>query len=564
MNSRHKGRTFLGVTTRSPWREFRVTALPPNPTRNYEVAGKTKNIGLGEVVSARFEGMRYGRETVSIQEVLKAGSTADLAIESCLRSFDLPRDWSSEISQTQIPSAVAQEQCAGRKDLRRLPMVTIDGQDAKDFDDAVYCSPTSQGWRLVVAIADVAEYVQPGTTIDKEARKRGTSVYLPNFVVPMLPTQLSNGICSLRPFEDRLAIVCDMTLNRQGQVLDSEFSEAVIRSHARLTYREVADYLKTGGLSNRKGDIKSSLSALVEAYRAMSKAAEQRGSIDFNTNESRVELAHGEPVGVMQIERNPAHGMIEMSMIAANVEAAQFLEKHNRTPIYRIHEKPDSEDMDRVREMLRSRNINVPNKIEKPKQIRELLKVIRERIKSPKVWEMAVLMGMLQARYGISPRGHFGLALETYVHFTSPIRRYPDLLIHRLIKSVISQSRTFETTAEELKELGLALSNCERRAVDLERQVDKWLKCVLVDRKLKRPVSGSVTSVQPFGLFVEMDTFGTTGLVHVSRLGDEYFEFEDGELVGDTSGKRYRFGATVEVMLRDVDPPLGRIDLALA
>ena len=570
LKSENHSSTLVGLVTVNHGRQKKqLLPIPPNAGSECDILAGSQRYEIGDIVEASVvsKGRQRGWK-VRVERVISSKndsrSTLEKATEVLLESFDIPRVWDKAITETQFPSEVPSEAYKHRKDLRDIALVTIDGKDAKDFDDAVYCKANQSGWQLIVAIADVAEYVKPESLIDIEAQKRGTSVYLPQHVVPMLPEALSNGICSLRPFEDRLAVVCDMQVNSQGEVESSRFYEAVIRSHARLTYGEVADFLRTGGAPNRRPDVKESLTVMADLQQAMTESSNERGSITFETLESHVVVQNGEPISVGSTDRNQAHIMIEMAMIAANVEAARFLETNQLSPMYRIHEAPSRQDLDRVRGSLKQRNISVPTTIEKPSQMQALLNAIRSRMKDPKIWEVALLTAMPQARYGIERKGHFGLALESYAHFTSPIRRYPDLIVHRMIKSVLSATSAPAPTDGELTALGLELSICERRAISVERQVQSWLKCVLVQKKFRKIVSGVVVSVQPFGLFVELEGFDVSGLIHVSQLGIDFYEFINGELVGEATNETFAFGKHVEVEIASAKPPVGRIELVLA
>ena len=559
-----EGTQIFGVVTRLQARQRAafVTPLPPTPGDDYYVPTGISPLKEGDLVEMTPTGLARGQPSARIDQILSNPNLVTLANDVVLKAHNVPRAWSKDISRLKLPAQVDERQASERTDYRDMPLATIDGSDARDFDDAVYCEQRSSGWHLVVAIADVGAYVRPGSPIDVEAQQRGTSVYLPQRVVPMLPAELSEGICSLNPEEDRLAVVCDMRLSETGAVVAAEFVEAVIRSHGRLTYREVGQFLEDGSLPGRSHELKESIAALNDASLAMGKAGQARGVLDFNSPEARVDINNGQPVRVLPLVQTAAHRLIERAMISANVEAAKFLEARGVQPLYRTHEQPRQEGIAKLAGQLKRFNLELPDQFRSPKDVQSVLERIRDRFDDTQVWEMALLTTMAQARYAPSRKGHFGLALQTYVHFTSPIRRYPDLIVHRQIKALLS-GRSVEAF-EPTDEVGDRLSAAERRAIAVERQVGNWLKAELVGKKRGRVFEGIVTGVEPFGLFVTLAEFDVSGLLHVSRLGYDYFEYEQGALVGVETRTRFEFGQRVFVTVNSVFPPLGRIDLRLS
>ena len=463
-----------------------------------------------------------------------------------------------------LPERVEPGRHARRKDLRQLPLVTIDGATARDFDDAVFAETRDEGWRLVVAIADVAHYVRAGTALDEEAWKRGTSVYLPDRVVPMLPEALSNNLCSLRPREARLALVCDMAIDRAGAVTGYRFDEAVIRSRERMTYAQIASFLSGEDLPVAM-PVASSIRALAELYRTLRQARERRGALDFDTPESALKLKIGKVTAIRPVIRNDAHRLIEEAMIAANVCAARFLERHGREALYRVHEGPEREKAEQLASAFAACGIRWSPEDGTPAALQGALRAIGGR-GDAWLFEMLVLRAMQQAEYRPEPRGHFGLALERYAHFTSPIRRYPDLVVHRAIKRILKRAAGQVASREWLVSAGEQSSMTERRAEDASRRVDTWLKCDFLAERIGETFSSVVAGVTDFGLFVDLQGFYVQGLLHVSELGADYYHYRPASmsLVGESSGERFTLGDELEVRLTDVQPELGRLDLVLA
>ena len=502
-----------------------------------------------------------------VLRVLAAGNEAERAAEAMLAAHRIPREWPSEALAecAQNKPADAGERC----DLRDIPFVTIDGEDARDFDDAVFAERTTNGgWRLLVAIADVAHFVAPGSALDRAAQERGNSVYLPDRVVPMLPEALSNGACSLLANEDRLVLACDMDISKQGGITRFEFRRAVIRSRARLTYDGVDAFLRSPQAHELSADVASSLGVLHEVYRALHGMREQRGALDFDAREAKVTLRDGQPTGVQLLARHDAHRMIEEAMIAANVAAAMHLEQRadgtQRQPIpppYRVHEPPAEDKLATLRLALQRAGQHLAEGSPTPSQLADACAKARTRSSWPGwIWDALVLRSLAQARYEPKRLGHFGLALPTYVHFTSPIRRYADLLVHRMILGEAAFS------LDELRTTAAHISFTERRAEQAERRVDAWLKCALVEDRVGEVRSGTVAAVTGHGIFVELDGLFVQGLVHISKLGRDYYHHlpESMALVGERSGDRFTLGDPLDVLVEEVNVPLGRIDLRLA
>lgn len=511
---------------------------------------------------------KYAQPIGKIVEVLGRYDDPGMEIEIALRKFDLPFVWSSAAkAQTRrLPDAVRPHDQKGREDLRHLPFVTIDGENAKDFDDAVFCERVGKGFRLLVAIADVAHYVKPETPLDQEAYERGNSVYFPRRVIPMLPEKLSNGLCSLVPREDRLAMVCEMFVSPRGKVQRYRFFPAVIHSHARLTYTIVAKALYEGDKTAREtvADLLPHLETLDAVFRVLLAARKRRGAIEFETTE--VEFLfddNGKIRGVKPVVRNDAHRLIEECMLAANVCASQFLAEHEHPTLYRVHEPPDPEKIAKLREFLAGFGIELPGGDEpSPKDFTRVLEKIEGRPDAP-LLQMVMLRSLKQARYAPDNAGHFGLAYPCYTHFTSPIRRYPDLLVHRAIKAVLAGSQY--TPSRPWEEIGAHCSMTERRADEATREVMNWLKCYYMQEHIGEVYTGTVSAVVPFGLFVTLDEVFVEGLVHISDLGADYFQYDEvgHALVGERTKVRYRLADRVKVQVARADLATSKIDFHL-
>ncbi|WP_327125162.1 ribonuclease R [Nitrincola sp. A-D6] len=479
-----------------------------------------------------------------------------------------------------------------RADLRSLPLVTIDGEDARDFDDAVYAEKKRfGGWRLWVAIADVSYYVQPGTALDNEAIKRGNSVYFPEYVVPMLPELLSNGLCSLNPKVDRLAMVCEMNITRAGKLSDYSFYEAVINSKARLTYNKVATILGLLGETEDQQALRSEFAPVVPhlevlhgLYKKLRMAREERGAIDFDTVETRIEFGPERKIErIVPVHRNDAHKIIEECMLCANVATARFLEKFKQPALYRIHEGPKDQKLQNLRGFLGELGLNLPGGDKpEPKDYLRLAETIEAR-PDQHIIQTMMLRSMQQAVYSPENKGHFGLAYEAYAHFTSPIRRYPDLLVHRNIRAAIHSGKRIKGVhrpsgfvanpafvknyaMEEMLALGEQCSMTERRADDATRDVVSWLKCEYMLSQIGNTFEGVVAAVTGFGLFVEIRDLYVEGLVHITGLPSDYYHFDAGKqrLVGDRTKRVFKLGDPLNVRVVRVDLDERKIDFDMA
>lgn len=532
---------LIGCVVEDYRRRF-VESLDPAVRGRIEIEEDDRHARDGDIVEVSLLWQDRGRYSGRILSILHTANEADRAAVALLRSHRVPVDWPDDVDVS-APGSVTESDTAGRRDLTALPFVTIDGPDARDFDDAVYAERRPNGgWRLIVAIADVAHYVKPGSPLDIEARRRGNSVYLPDRVIPMLPEALSNGICSLVPDENRLALVCDMRISAAGRVSSHEFHDAVIRSHARMTYEEAAAEPPM-------------LSALFEVHAALRNRREERGALEFDSREPQLTLEDGRVTSVAAAERNAAHGMIEEAMIAANVCAA----RHVEAPLYRVHEAPSGEKFEQLLTALAFAGIRPSARDTTPGALRALMsRAPRERPRLTWLLEILLLRSLPQARYDPRNVGHFGLALPQYTHFTSPIRRYADLTVHRMIKS-----REALPPAEWLGETGAHISMTERRADDVARAVSDWLQCDYIRDRIGERFSGVVVGVTEFGLFLQLAEVFVQGLVHISNIGRDYYHFvpESMALVGESSGERFALGDELEVVLQDVSVETRRVDL---
>ncbi|AYH42647.1 ribonuclease R [Azoarcus sp. DN11] len=502
-----------------------------------------------------------------VVEVLGNYADAGMEIEIALRKHELPFEFSPEAKAEtrRLPATVRRKDWVGREDITQLPLVTIDGETAKDFDDAVFCERQGRGYRLVVAIADVSHYVQPGSALDDEAQERGNSVYFPRRVIPMLPEKLSNGLCSLNPQVERLCMVCDMSIGPTGAVKAYRFYPAVMFSHARLTYTQVAAalYDKDAAALEAIGGLLPHLENLDKLFRVLLKARAKRGAIDFETTETRMIFdADGKIERIVPEVRNDAHRLIEECMLAANVCASQFLQEREHPALYRVHEGPTPEKLEKLRGFLAEFGLGVGGGDEpKAGDYAKLLEKVKDR-PDAQLLQTVMLRSLRQAVYSPDNVGHFGLAYEAYTHFTSPIRRYPDLLVHRSIKAAL-ENRTY--AAGDWDEIGLHCSSTERRADDATRDVVAWLKCYYMQDKVGAEFTGSVSAVVPFGLFVALDDIFIEGLVHISDLGSDYFHFDETrhELAGERTGVRHRLSDRVRVQVVRVDLETTKIDFRL-
>ncbi|MDT0603285.1 ribonuclease R [Thalassotalea castellviae] len=520
-------------------------------------------------------------------EVLGDHMAPGMEIEIALREHDLPYQWSPEVEAeiASIADEVEDDAKLSRVDLRELPLVTIDGEDARDFDDAVYCQPEKTGgWRLWVAIADVSYYVRPGTALDDEALARGNSVYFPSQVIPMLPEKLSNGLCSLNPDVDRLCMVCEMTINEAGKLSDSKFYPAVMRSHARFTYTKVAAILgdaETTGdeaLRSQYQSLVPDLENLNAMYHALIAARNSRGAIAFETEESRFIFNADKKIeSIDPLIRNDAHKIIEECMILANVATAKFVEQHKMPGLFRVHDKPSEDKFNNFVSYLAELGLQMPrvdneDGLPAPQDYSDILAQVQGRPDQELIQTM-LLRSMRQAVYQSENIGHFGLALESYSHFTSPIRRYPDLVIHRVIKSILQTQADsagnggcYSYAEEAVVELGEHCSMTERRADDATRDVSDWLKCEFMQDHVGDTFTGVISTVTNFGLFVRLADLHIEGLVHITSLGRDFYHFDDVRmcLSGEKTGNKFHVGDVLEVQVAAVNLDEKKIDLALS
>ncbi|MCU7796410.1 MAG: ribonuclease R, partial [Candidatus Thiodiazotropha sp. (ex Myrtea spinifera)] len=505
-----------------------------------------------------------GRIVDILGDHMGPGMETDIAI----RTHNIRNSWPDEVEKQikGLTPEVAKADKAGREDLRQLPLVTIDGADARDFDDAVYCEPKPKGWRLLVCIADVSHYVQPGTALDQEARARGNSVYFPDRVIPMLPEVLSNGLCSINPEVDRLCMTCELYIDKQGAVKRSRFFPAVMRSHARLIYDDVAAMLEgDAGLCEKHADILPHLNHLYQLYQILQNQRAERGAIDFDTTETRIEFNDQKRVErIVPVIRNDAHRLIEECMLAANVAAARFLLRKKQPALYRIHEGPAEEKLTDLKGFLGELGLSLPGgKKPQASDYAMLLEQIRERPDRHLI-QTVLLRSLSQAVYSSDNVGHFGLSYQAYTHFTSPIRRYPDLIVHRALKHVIEQGSVddFEYSKPDLQVMGEQCSSTERKADEATRDALDWLKCEYMQDKVGETFNGIITSVNSFGVFVELEEIYVDGLVHITALDNDYYHYDPvgHRLTGERTGKVLRLGDPLSITVANVNLDDRKID----
>ena len=537
--------------------------------RDSKILGST-NLAVGDIVEVKLIAKSRLGFVGELIDKIESHSVADLATQTTLRNLDIPKSWPAEVKQMMesFTEAISPQEYRTRLNLTALPFVTIDGDTAKDFDDAVYAEPFKDGgWRILIAIADVGHYVTEGSPVDIEARNRGTSVYFPEFVVPMLPEELSNDRCSLVPGEDRLVIVCETFLYPGYSEPHFEFYEAVIRSKARTTYHQVEEYYCSNNFPVQvEAGVLSSLDCLREVYLILRRNRLERGALDFSKSESFLELSLGSVVAVTKDERNDTHQLIEELMLLANVCAAKFLEENSMGFLYRNHESPDILNWEQLRKTLATLGISVVGGNPTPKAVQNLLSEIAMH-RSGEICQHLVLKSLQQAMYEPYKKGHFGLALDSYTHFTSPIRRYPDLLAHRAIKSILRGTEKVDagTIEDNLAYLGLSCSQTERRAETAGRAVDAWLKCDYLRHLVGESIDGLVAGVTEFGLFVDLRGYFIQGLLHVTNLGNDYYKYYPNRvaLVGESSGQGFSLGDSIRVKIASVEPTQGKIDLII-
>ncbi|OAM53381.1 ribonuclease R [Methylovorus sp. MM2] len=503
-----------------------------------------------------------------VVEVLGNYADSGMEIEIALRKHQLPYEFSHEATKLaeKYPKLVQPADYKGRIDLREMPLITIDGETARDFDDAVFCEPQGKGWRLVVAIADVSFYVKPGDALDKEAYDRGNSVYFPRRVIPMLPEALSNGLCSLNPDVERMCMVCDMQVDGNGTVKRYKFYPSVMRSKARMTYTKVYEMLTDpeSPLVKENAWLMPHVQHLYALYKILLAAREKRGAIEFDSQETLMIFNdNGKIERIDATSRNDAHRLIEECMLAANVCASDFLKENEHPALYRIHEGPTPEKLEALRTFMGEFGFGVGGgDTPHAKDYGKLLARIKGR-PDEQLLQTVLLRSMQQAVYSPDNIGHFGLAYESYAHFTSPIRRYPDLLIHRAIKAVLNGEKY---KAGDWNALGQHCSMTERRADDATRDVNAWLKCFYMQDKIGEVFDGTVAGVTSFGLFVALDGIYVEGLVHVTDLGNDYFIYDKArhEMSGERTGVKYRLGDRLRVKVSRVDLETSKIDFTLA
>lgn len=579
------------------------------------LAGPPGKAKAGQVVSVELteHPSRYTQPVGKIVEILGDIDDPGMEIEIAVRKYGVPHEFSDAAKKlsAKLPSEVRAADLKDRVDLRDVPLVTIDGEDARDFDDAVYCEPVkigrAKGYRLIVAIADVSHYVKPNDALDADALERSTSVYFPRRVIPMLPEKLSNGLCSLNPDVDRLTLVCDAVITAKGEIKAYQFYPAVIHSAARLTYTEVAAVLANtkGPEAARRIGLVPHLTHLYEVFQALLQARQARGAIDFETTETYIVCnAAGKIEKILPRTRNDAHRLIEECMLAANVCAADLLKRHDHPALYRVHAGPTKEKLTQLRNFLKQTGLSLGGgDTPGAADYAELMPKIKARPDALLIQTM-LLRSMQQAVYSPDNIGHFGLSYESYAHFTSPIRRYPDLLTHRAIKAVLQGKRydpkgidssalntSISPAARKMQQqqraadkaagkktqarnegsqgiweaLGLHCSANERRADEASRDVEAWLKCYFIRDKLGEEFTGTISGVATFGIFVQLDALYIEGLVHVTELGADYFQYDEArhELRGERTGIRYQLTDRVTVQVSRVDLDARKIDLAL-
>jgi len=526
----------------------------------------------GQIVKVQLieQPTKYHSAVGKVIEIIGNYHAPGMEIEIAIRSYDLPHIWQEDVLAeiANLTEEVPESAKKGRKDLRHIPFVTIDGEDARDFDDAVHCEPRGKGWLLRVAIADVSAYVKPNTALDKEAQNRGTSVYFPDRVIPMLPEILSNGLCSLKPQVDRLCMVCEMAIDAYGRIRRTEFFEAVMHSAARLTYTIVAKVLAGNTKKFKHPELLSDLNNLYQLYKVLKKRRENRGAIDFETTETRIIFDSNRKIKrIVPIVRNDAHKLIEEMMLAANVATAEWLKKQEMPFLYRVHEGPNEEKLAELQEFLGQLGLRMAGKDSpEPKHYAKLLERIQER-PDKRLIQTVLLRSLRMAIYQAEQMGHFGLAYDSYTHFTSPIRRYPDLLVHRAIRHCLQKKpvQKFPYNFNKMQDFGEQCSTTERRADEATRSAISWLKCEYMQDKIGEDFNGLITGVTAFGIFVELDNIFVEGLVHVTALYDDYYHFDSIAhcLRGEHSGKIYRLSDPIRVKVVRVNLEERKIDFEL-
>ena len=536
--------------------------------------GKALNAKPGEIVVASIlqQPDKHSQPVGEVIQILGNPGDPGMAVDIAIHNFNLPNEWPEPVLEAiqAFDETVPVAEFPGHRDIRDLPLVTIDGEDARDFDDAVFCEPQGSGWRMVVAIADVSSYVRTGSALDEEAFNRATSVYFPQRVIPMLPEVLSNGLCSLNPKVDRLCMVCELNIDRNGKVKRSEFYQGIMRSVARLTYNRVAAAVeKDKAVCEELADVLPQIKNLHSLYQLLHEQRKQNGLLDFESSEpSFIFTETGEIESIGSYERNDAHRMIEEFMLAANVAAANYLLEQQCPAMYRVHETPKAEKLNDLRSFLSELGLQL-NGGDEPtaKDYARLMEQIQGR-EDHHLINMVLLRSMPLAIYEADNKGHFGLAFEAYTHFTSPIRRYPDLMVHRAIKHLIDggQPENYAYSQGQVQEMATHCSTNERRAEEASREVIKWYKCKYIYDKIGEQFMGTISSVTSFGLFVELDDIYIEGLVHVTSLvPQDYYHYEavGHRLRGERSNHVFQLGQRLEVKVVNVNLEDKKIDFEL-
>ncbi len=535
-----------------------------------DAVGEAKH-GQMVVVAITSQPNQKARAIGEIVEILGDHMAPGMEVNVAIRNHELPNRWPDDVllEANRFDAEVPEEAISGREDFRKLPFVTIDGDDAKDFDDAVYCEPREKGgWTLYVAIADVSHYVRPNSALDKEAYKRGNSVYFPGRVIPMLPEALSNNLCSLNPNVDRLVMVCEMTIHPTGRITRYRFSEGVINSHYRLTYTQVHAMMEKNDrrMRERFKEIVPELTHLYDLFHILQKARKSRGAIDFDLPETKIVFGKDRKIEkIIPYERFDSHKVIEECMLCANICAARYLEKSLQPALYRVHQGPTEEKLTDLRRFLNEMGLKMAGHREPvPADYAQILRATESRPDAHMI-QTVLLRSMSQAIYSPENKGHFGLAYDAYTHFTSPIRRYPDLLVHRAIKHMLT-AKSPQKDLSALMKAGEHCSMTERRADDATGEVTDWLKCEFMMDKVGQEFSGRISGVTGFGVFVELADVYVEGLVHISTLPEDYYQFDSIKhaLIGERSGKQFRLGDTIKIQVARVDLDQCQIDFVPA
>ena len=569
---------------------------PDNPKISQDIiipVGQENNAQPGQIVIVKINQQPSKKHlpTGCVTQILGSHMAPGMEIDIAINNYGIPVKWPDEVLNNidSIGDSVSDKDKKFRIDLRHLPFVTIDGEDARDFDDAVYCEPESEGLRkLYVAIADVSHYVSVATALDQEANKRGNSVYFPQYVVPMLPEEISNGLCSLKPNLDRLTLVCEMMLDKNGAVIQYNFFEGLINSHARLTYTQVTEIisqrkLSTSSIRKQFNSIIKNIDALTDLYYDLLNSRKLRGAIEFESQESQIIFDKEKKIKeILPAQRNSAHRLIEECMLCANVCAAKFLKKNKISALYRVHQGPKDEKIESLREFLDELGIDFTNGGADPKDFQRILNDIQKR-PDGNIIQSVILRSMNRAVYSPESHRHFGLNYPEYTHFTSPIRRYPDLLVHRAIRYLIrkksknteafrengsralSQEEIYPYDKNQLSSFGEHCSLTERRADEATRDVINWLKCEFLSSRVGEKFDGTISTVTGFGLFVQLDDMYIEGLIHITSLPKDYYQYEEDHhrLVGEKTRKIFRLGDNLKVKVIRVELNERKIDFEL-